>query len=189
MESSDMHAQTKASAIGIASVFIHAASFPDVLPPNGGIVATTRPSKDNALPTQKPKLTARDHENMDAFLGYVLDDYKAGEITKDEAVGALVHVRAGPQVRALEPLNQALIEESTMTTNIGAWVVFILSGTVLFAGVGPASPEVNRVIGVVASMVSFIIGCQQARNAAPSCLLSFLVSASGLVVAYTQLNG
>lgn len=43
MESSDMYAQTKASALGIASVFIHAASFPDVLPHNGGIVATTRP--------------------------------------------------------------------------------------------------------------------------------------------------
>jgi hypothetical protein len=42
---------------------------------------------------------------------------------------------------------------------------------------------------VVASMVSFIIGFKQARNAAPSCLLSFLVSASGLVVAFTQLNG
>lgn len=63
-------------------------------PPLGGIVGDTRPSRDNAMTTQKLKLTARDHENMDAFLGYVLDDYKAGEITKDEAVGALAHVMA-----------------------------------------------------------------------------------------------
>ncbi|KGH30842.1 hypothetical protein [Comamonas testosteroni] len=76
-----------------------------------------------------------------------------------------------------------------MATKFGAWVVFILSGAVLFAGVGPAPAEINRAICVVASMVSFIIGFNQARNAAPSCLLSFLVSASGLVVAFTQLNG
>ena len=76
-----------------------------------------------------------------------------------------------------------------MTTNFDAWAVFILSGAVLFAGVGPGPAELNRAIGVVASMVSFIIGFNQARNAAPSCLLSFLVSASGLVVAFTQLNG
>ena len=31
---------------------------------------------------------------MDAFLGQVLDDYKAGEITKAQAVGALAHVMA-----------------------------------------------------------------------------------------------
>lgn len=40
------------------------------------------------------KLTDRDHTNMDAFLGYVLDDYKAGEITKVQALGALAHVMA-----------------------------------------------------------------------------------------------
>lgn len=39
-------------------------------------------------------LTERDHLNMDQFLGHVLDDYKAGEITRDEAVGALAHVIA-----------------------------------------------------------------------------------------------
>lgn len=75
-----------------------------------------------------------------------------------------------------------------MEKNLSAWVVFTLSGAVLFAGVGPAPAELNRAIGVVASMVSFIIGFEQARNAAPSCLLSFLVSASGLVVALIQLN-
>ncbi|QPS78375.1 MULTISPECIES: hypothetical protein [Delftia] len=76
-----------------------------------------------------------------------------------------------------------------MEKNLSAWVVFTLSGAVLFAGVGPAPAELNRAIGVLASMVSFIIGFNQARNAAPSCLLSFLVSASGLVVAFVQLNG
>lgn len=76
-----------------------------------------------------------------------------------------------------------------MEKNLSAWVVFTLSGAVLFAGVGPAPSELNRIIGVVASMVSFIIGFKQASNAAPSCLLSFLVSASGLVVAFAQLNG
>lgn len=76
-----------------------------------------------------------------------------------------------------------------MATNFDKWVVFILSGAVLFAGVGPAPAELNRSIGVAASLVSFIIGFAQARNEAPSCLLSLLVSASGLVVAFTQLNG
>ena len=43
---------------------------------------------------KKPELTTRDHANMDAFLGHVLDDYKAGGITKAQAVGALAHVMA-----------------------------------------------------------------------------------------------
>lgn len=42
----------------------------------------------------KPELTTRDHANMDAFLGHVLDDYKASQITKEQAVGALAHVMA-----------------------------------------------------------------------------------------------
>lgn len=42
----------------------------------------------------KGNLSKSDHANMDAFLGHVLDDYKAGEITKEEAVGALAHVMA-----------------------------------------------------------------------------------------------
>jgi hypothetical protein len=67
------------------------------------------------------------------------------------------------------------------------WAIFILSGAILFAGVGPASAEINRAIGVVASLVSFMVGWVQARNSASSCLLSFAVSASGLVVAFTQL--
>lgn len=31
---------------------------------------------------------------MDAFLGHVLDDFKAGEITKAQAIGGLAHVMA-----------------------------------------------------------------------------------------------
>lgn len=41
---------------------------------------------------EKGKLTDRDHVNMDAFLGHVLDDYKAGGITKAQAVSGLAHV-------------------------------------------------------------------------------------------------
>ncbi|MFA5627451.1 MAG: hypothetical protein WC965_08245 [Thiohalomonadaceae bacterium] len=43
---------------------------------------------------KKPELTTRDHQNMDAFLGHVLDDYKVGVITKEQAVGGLAHVMA-----------------------------------------------------------------------------------------------
>jgi hypothetical protein len=32
--------------------------------------------------------------NMDAFLGHVLDDYKNGAITREEAIGGLAHVMA-----------------------------------------------------------------------------------------------
>jgi hypothetical protein len=48
------------------------------------------------MPTmlKKPELNDGDHENMDAFLRHVLDDYKAGKITKEKAVGALAHVMA-----------------------------------------------------------------------------------------------
>lgn len=43
---------------------------------------------------KKPELNSRDHQNMDAFLGHVLDDYKAGRITKEGAVSGLAHVMA-----------------------------------------------------------------------------------------------
>jgi hypothetical protein len=78
-------------------------------------------------------------------------------------------------------------KENNVVGQYGAWIVFILSGAILFAGVGPASVEFNRAIGVVASMVSFVVGYVQARNISSTCLLSFVVSASGLVVAFTQL--
>ena len=40
------------------------------------------------------KLTDTDHRNMDAFLGAVLDDYRDGALTKEQAVGGLAHVMA-----------------------------------------------------------------------------------------------
>lgn len=42
----------------------------------------------------KGRLSNKNHNSMDAFLGRVLDGYKSGEITKDEAVGGLAHVMA-----------------------------------------------------------------------------------------------
>lgn len=39
-------------------------------------------------------LTERDHENMGTFLGHVLDDYKHGTITREQAISAVAHVMA-----------------------------------------------------------------------------------------------
>lgn len=36
--------------------------------------------------------TERDHDNMDAFIGFVLDDYAAGEISRDRTANCLQHV-------------------------------------------------------------------------------------------------
>jgi len=47
---------------------------------------TSRP-RDPADP-----FTERDHNNMDAFLGFVLDDFATGVISRDKAIGALQHV-------------------------------------------------------------------------------------------------
>jgi hypothetical protein len=41
---------------------------------------------------QTSNLTERDHDNIDAFLDAVLDDYKSGAITKSQATGGLNHV-------------------------------------------------------------------------------------------------
>jgi hypothetical protein len=46
------------------------------------------------MATRTPTLTNSDHTNMDAFLGHVLEDFKAGKITKEQAVGGLAHVIA-----------------------------------------------------------------------------------------------
>jgi len=46
------------------------------------------------MTNRSPTLTTRDHKNMDAFLGHVLEDFKSGDISKDEAIGALAHVIA-----------------------------------------------------------------------------------------------
>lgn len=45
-------------------------------------------------------LTQRDRLNMDAFLGHVLEDFKAGIITKEQAVGGLAHVMAALDIGA-----------------------------------------------------------------------------------------
>ncbi|MBC2692595.1 MULTISPECIES: hypothetical protein [Pseudomonas] len=50
----------------------------------------------------KPELTDRDHDNMDAFLGYVLDAHKAGDITKQEAVADLAHVMTALDQRSYD---------------------------------------------------------------------------------------
>lgn len=44
----------------------------------------------------------RDHTDTDAFLGHVLDDYKAGVLTKDQAVGGLAHVMAALDIGNIE---------------------------------------------------------------------------------------
>lgn len=44
--------------------------------------------------SRQATLSSKDHADMDAFLGAVLDDYKAGEITKGQAVSGLAHVIA-----------------------------------------------------------------------------------------------
>lgn len=44
--------------------------------------------------SSRGNLTERDHINMDAFLGHVLEDFKAGTITKEQAIGGLAHVMA-----------------------------------------------------------------------------------------------
>ena len=41
-----------------------------------------------------PQLTEKNHEDMDQFLGHVLDYYKTGQIDKTEAVSTLAHVMA-----------------------------------------------------------------------------------------------
>lgn len=63
-------------------------------PPLGGIIGSIEKTKEVEMSSGKANLSASDHVNMDAFLGHVLDDYKTGEITKEEAVGALAHVMA-----------------------------------------------------------------------------------------------
>ncbi|HAT2580634.1 TPA: hypothetical protein I8273_004636 [Aeromonas hydrophila] len=43
---------------------------------------------------KNPILTNQDHQNMEAFLGHVLDDYKAGALDRTKAVTGLVQVMA-----------------------------------------------------------------------------------------------
>lgn len=46
------------------------------------------------MSTRTPVLNNKDHTNLTAFLGHVLEDFKAGEITKDEAIGGIAHMVA-----------------------------------------------------------------------------------------------
>lgn len=44
------------------------------------------------------KLTDKDHSDMDAFFGFLLDDYKSGAITRSTAIGTLAHVVAAVDI-------------------------------------------------------------------------------------------
>ncbi|MNH45633.1 hypothetical protein D3C85_365740 [compost metagenome] len=43
---------------------------------------------------KNPILTNQDHQNMEAFLEHVLDDYKAGALDRTKAIAGLVQVMA-----------------------------------------------------------------------------------------------
>ena len=38
------------------------------------------------------QLTNKDHDDLDALLGHLFDDYKAGLLTKPQAVCAIAHI-------------------------------------------------------------------------------------------------
>ena len=40
------------------------------------------------------QLKQKDHDNLDIFLGSVLDYYKDGEVSKERAIGTIAHVMA-----------------------------------------------------------------------------------------------
>ncbi|QOT82213.1 hypothetical protein [Cupriavidus basilensis] len=46
------------------------------------------------MTSRSPILTNRDHKNLDEFLGHALEDFKAGVITKNQAIGGLVQMIA-----------------------------------------------------------------------------------------------
>lgn len=46
------------------------------------------------MSTREPTLTNRDHDNMDAFLNHILEDFKNGELTKTQVTGALTQIIA-----------------------------------------------------------------------------------------------
>lgn len=72
---------------------------------------------------------------------------------------------------------------------ISAIVILGLSLLTLFAGIGPASAQINGTIGVITSLLSFYIGFAQARKDDPVCLLSFIVSGAGIYVVLSQMLG
>ena len=50
------------------------------------------------MTNKAPTFSEKDHADMDAFLGGVLDDYKAGEITKEQVVSGFAHVIAAVDI-------------------------------------------------------------------------------------------
>lgn len=46
------------------------------------------------MTSRAPIFMNRDHVNLDAFLAHALEDFKAGRITKDQAVGGMVQMIA-----------------------------------------------------------------------------------------------
>lgn len=48
--------------------------------------------------TEEGKLTNKDHADMDAFLGFLLDGYKSGSLTRSTAIGTLAHVIAAVDI-------------------------------------------------------------------------------------------
>lgn len=46
------------------------------------------------MTSRSPILSNKDHANLDAFLGHALEDFRAGAITKNQAIGGLVQMIA-----------------------------------------------------------------------------------------------
>ena len=44
------------------------------------------------MSNERGSLSERDHQNMDAFLGHILDDFKSGQVTKQQVIGGLVQM-------------------------------------------------------------------------------------------------
>jgi aminopeptidase C len=47
---------------------------------------------------EEGKLSDKDHKDMDAFLGILLDSYKAGTLKRATAIGTLAHVIAAADI-------------------------------------------------------------------------------------------
>lgn len=44
------------------------------------------------MSAREPSLTDRDHDNMDLFLNHILEDFKNGDLTKNQVAGALKQI-------------------------------------------------------------------------------------------------
>lgn len=56
------------------------------------------------------QLTHKDHDDLDALLGHLLDDYKAGAITKEKAVGTIAHIVGALDAGNLDEVQTGLRE-------------------------------------------------------------------------------